>query len=162
MMSRDLHRLRDLTGTPDFAEALAEQERALGLILPPPPTLFDSLAETAAPAQSVEPSGEPPNTADDQTSDPSRDPRDCWGNRILGAPGPLGQYRIASARNGLTARVCGEAATTRHLWAWEYDASELRYVCAICWPKAIAAQAASVSATASAHVYESNQSNEGE
>lgn len=63
--------------------------------------------------------------------------RDRFGNRILGAPGQqygrLGQYRIVSRRNGETARVCGEAESTKHLLWWEYDADERRYVCALCF-----------------------------
>lgn len=61
--------------------------------------------------------------------------RDRFGNRIEGACGPLGQYRIVSRRDGGEARVCGEADSTKHLLWWEYDAGERRYVCARCWPE---------------------------
>jgi hypothetical protein len=67
---------------------------------------------------------------------------DRWGNTIIGGTsgiGPLGQYRIVSARDGSqgrTLRICGEAASDKHLLLWTFDAGERRYVCAICFPEA--------------------------
>lgn len=70
-----------------------------------------------------------------ETPDAHSTPRhDSWGNRILDTPGPLGQYRVASARDGHVISVCGEAETSKHLFAWEFDADERRHTCRVCFP----------------------------
>lgn len=70
-------------------------------------------------------------------------PRDRFGNVILSErsaaspaspASPLGQYRIRSRRDGRVLRVCGEAAASKHLVWWDYDAGERRMVCRLCWP----------------------------
>lgn len=66
----------------------------------------------------------------------TQQPRDAWGNVILDAPGPMGQYRIQSAREwdkGCILRVCGEASSQKHLLWWDYDAGERRMVCSLCF-----------------------------
>jgi hypothetical protein len=59
---------------------------------------------------------------------------DRFGNVIVGELGRFGQYRVVSAWDGRTVRVCGEAATAKHLPLWSYDADERRMVCRWCWP----------------------------
>lgn len=97
-------RLARLRGTSAHAEVLAERERALGL-------RDQRVATPLAPGQ-----------------------RDAWGNEPLDSPGPLGQYRVRGVWPDRTCRVCGEAATGKHLAAWEYDAHERRLVCQVCFP----------------------------
>lgn len=82
----------------------------------------------------IEPVIESVTATPDVTS--AQQQQDRFGNTILDAPGPLGQYRIQSAREwdkGRILRVCGEADTTKHLVWWEYDKGERRMVCSLCW-----------------------------
>lgn len=127
-------RLVDLRGTPAFADALTERERALGLAAPASPASSASPVSTETPEtpETPETAGQP-----EQPGMPDQDVtrHDRHGNTILGAPGRYGQYRIVSARDGRVLRICGEAATTKHLVMWEYHTGERRYVCAICWPE---------------------------
>lgn len=113
-------RLRDLPGTPAFAEALAERERLLGL--------------NATPATEI-PDASRAHEAGKGQASPLDATLDAWGNIILDTSGSMGQYRIRSARDHRILRVCGEAATTKHLLWWDYDAGERRLVCRVCWPR---------------------------
>ncbi|HEX6818839.1 MAG TPA: hypothetical protein VF120_10720, partial [Ktedonobacterales bacterium] len=92
-------RLRDLPGTPAFAEALLERERLLGLAKM-------AASDVAAEAEAAEPSAASDvgsEASDEESSSPM--PLDAWGNAILDAPGPMGQYRIRSARDGRVLHV---------------------------------------------------------
>jgi hypothetical protein len=124
-------KLVDLRGTDAFADALAERERVLGLLdqapTPQQPVAADTVDASAANDAPAEEAEEAPTLP----SDPLYDP---WGNEILEAPGRFGQYRVRGAWPNRIVRVCGEVDTSKHLFAWDYDTSERRFVCRVCWP----------------------------
>lgn len=106
----------------DFAAWLAKREAALGITTKPQAPQAADVTVTTTPA------AQPPR---DETL------LDRWGNQIIGGAagvGSSGQYRILAARDGRTLRVCGEAASEKHLLLWEYDEGERRCVCKLCWP----------------------------
>ncbi len=65
--------------------------------------------------------------------------RDRWGNVILSAAGPLGQYRIRSWWCGAVHLVCGAPGQHAHEGHWLDDvtANGQGMRCWLCWPRAL-------------------------